>query len=134
MQRREFKRAVEQLQAARGILLEDAPNVMLLARLAHAQLLAGDNASARRTLAEAEIAVPVLAGVYVCKSFDQGTALIDRLGRAVETRGLDTLVAEMCSPAYEDSYGNWTLEGVTRLAALIRVLEQARKAIQEPSR
>ena len=126
-----YSSAAEDFVAALAVPVEDSPNVELYARLAHAQWLAGAKVDARASLARAELALPVLAGIYVCTSHDGTGGLRDRLGRAIPARGLDDLVREMCAEGYQGAYGNWSLENVKRLASLINILEEATRAIRD---
>ena len=83
----QYATAVERFVAARKIPLEDFPNVWILARLAQAQWMSGDRIGAKSTLAQAELSIQILTGVFVCTFDDANAAVSDRLGRAISARG-----------------------------------------------
>lgn len=128
----EHAEAVRLLREAGAMHIEDNPNVSLLPRLALEEWRAGYHAAARVSLAHAEIAIQVVAGVYVCTRPNEGAPpaqLWTRAGGVVDPGAAKELVARMCDESYEGQYGNWSLDGVKRLAGIIGVLEEARRTI-----
>jgi hypothetical protein len=123
---------VKLLQEADALAIEDNPNVELLPRIALEQWRAGRTVEAQETLVDAEIAIRILAGVFLCRPPNSEAPrgrLWHRLGEAIDVQSRVRIVDKMCGSEFLEQYGNWSLEGLQRLAGIVGVLEEARLGI-----